>query len=306
MKVLSIIVTYNGIKWIDKCLNSLVNSTLPVDIVVIDNCSIDGTPDFIQSKYPTVRLIKNDVNLYFGKANNLGLRIALNEDYDYAFLLNQDAYIEEKTLEHLVTLHYGNKDYGILSPFHLNWDGSKVDHYFLQMANPNDCPDFLSDIILNKQRLLYEFKFIHAACWLISKNCMASIGGFDPLFKHYGEDNDYVNRAKLKGFKVGICPHVKIFHSGYYDTSEKLPSEDQRYYLVKIQTLLELKTPQNSILGNYIYFVKSQLDKFTTLLLKRKFRNAFYIIKILFFSIRKVDEIIKSRKETKKQYAFIQ
>lgn len=97
-RVLAIIVSYNFVGWMKRCLGSLRCSELPVDVVVIDNFSTDDTVQMIKKNYPEVRLICSNENLGFGRANNIGLRIALEENYDAAFLLNQDAWVEKKRL----------------------------------------------------------------------------------------------------------------------------------------------------------------------------------------------------------------
>ena len=56
MKILTIIVAYNGLQWYDRCLGSLQHSTIPVDIMVIDNASQDGSADWIAEHYPEINL----------------------------------------------------------------------------------------------------------------------------------------------------------------------------------------------------------------------------------------------------------
>ena len=59
---------------------------------------------------------------------------------------------------------------------------------------------------------VYEIKFVNAAAWLISRNCIETVGGFNPLFFLYGEDNDYLTRVKYHKFKVGVYPDANIYH----------------------------------------------------------------------------------------------
>ena len=89
-------------KWIDKCINSVLNSTLYAKIILIDNGSTDGTLEYISNNFPQAIILPNQKNLGFGKANNLGIEYALSHNCDYVYLLNQDAWIEENTLEILV------------------------------------------------------------------------------------------------------------------------------------------------------------------------------------------------------------
>ena len=87
MKVFVIVVIYNGFKnnWIQKCFDSIINSTLPCQIVAIDNNSSDESVAFIKSNYSNVHLIENKENKGFGGANNQGLKYHLNQFCLYSF-----------------------------------------------------------------------------------------------------------------------------------------------------------------------------------------------------------------------------
>ena len=97
-RVLVIVVTYNGMKWLDRCLGSVEGA----DVFVVDNDSTDGSADYIQGHFPQVKLIRSAENHGFSKANNLGFEYALKKGYDYVYLLNQDAWLEAGALETLV------------------------------------------------------------------------------------------------------------------------------------------------------------------------------------------------------------
>ena len=143
MKILTIIVSYNFEKWIERCLGSLKASSHPTDIIVIDNCSNDRTVEIIKTQYTYVRLIENHANLGFGKANNIGMQLALKEGYDAVFLLNQDAWIGSDTLATLAEQSVKHPEFGILSPVHLNGSGEELDKGFAsyaQLASINNLP----------------------------------------------------------------------------------------------------------------------------------------------------------------------
>ncbi len=126
-KVFVIVVTYNGKQWYDRCLGSLRQSEIPVQTVVIDNASNDGTVEYIRENYPEIHLIASNTNLGFGQGNNKGMRYALENDADYVFLLNQDAWIEPDTISKLLFVHKENPQYGILSPMHVNADKTSIE-----------------------------------------------------------------------------------------------------------------------------------------------------------------------------------
>lgn len=244
IKVFAIIVTYNGLTWIDKCISSLYASTLPLEILVIDNASTDLTVENIEKKFPKVCIIRQDLNHGFGQANNIGLRKAYDMGADYVFLLNQDAWIESNTIENLVKIAEENKTFGILSPIHLNGSGSALDYNFSKYISPEKCKNLYSDIYTgNIKKTPYEALFVNAAAWLISRNCLATVGGFNPLFFHYGEDDNYVHRLNFHGFKLGVVATTRIFHdrenqeiSTYFADNEKILT---RYLLIKYCNPLE-------------------------------------------------------------------
>jgi len=214
LKIYSIVVTYNGSKFIKDCFGSLINSkVINHSILAIDNGSNDDTVSLIRKYFPQVEIIENGKNLGFGKANNIGLKKALNDNADYVFLLNQDAWLEGvDTLDKLIDLHQKNQDYGIISPIHLNKSG-KIDEGFLNYISRDKNSLFLSNISEMPGNInLYSCNGINAAAWLISKQCLEKIGGFMPLFYHYAEDDNYCQRVLKSGLKIGFASGIIIIH----------------------------------------------------------------------------------------------
>ena len=188
MKIFAVIVTYNGMQhdWIGKCLKSLEQSTMPVTAIVVDNNSTDGTREYVPEHFPDAVWFPQEKNLGFGQANNLGIKYALDNGADYILLLNQDATIHPDALRLLTDASDGES---LLSPVHLNGDGTKLDEMFRISIKPKDGMLF-SDLLLNKKlEKSYETGEICAACWLLPADVVRKIGGFNPLFFHYGEDN---------------------------------------------------------------------------------------------------------------------
>lgn len=213
-KILTIIVTYNGLKWINKCIDSIRLSSLQADIYVVDNGSKDDTVIALK-KYTDIFIYENKTNLGFGQANNIGMQYALNNGYDYVFLLNQDTWIEKNTIEILCRIAKKNGDYGILSPMHYFSDEKSLEYFFSSRLAPFYCKNILSDFIVNgveNMNDVYSLNFINAAAWFIPIKILKKIGGFSPLFFHYGEDNNFCHRVLFHNFKIGIVPKTKIYH----------------------------------------------------------------------------------------------
>lgn len=234
-KTLIIIVTYNGMKWIDKCLSSVFQSQHPVDCIVIDNASSDNTAQYISENYPTALLIQSNLNLGFGKANNIGIQYAIENNYDYVYLLNQDAWLNTDTISVLIDMSKQQPSYGILSPMQISAGGS-LDYNF-RFCCPKDIKSTNTDSI-------YSVDFVMAAHWLITKKCLRTVGGFSPSFPHYGEDHNYIHRAIFHGFKIGIVPHAEAVHDREYRAKKKDIIIRQNYLL----SIVHISNPLRNML----------------------------------------------------------
>lgn len=211
-KIFVIVVTYKGKQWYDRCFTSLRESTIPVQTIVVDNASDDGTVEYIREHYPEIHLMVSKENLGFGRGNNLALKYAYERNCDYVFLLNQDAWLEDKdAIKKLVDISEKHPDFGIISPMHLSADKKR-----LNMAigyNDRNClKRMLSDLYCGTMKDIYETDYVNAAGWLLPRKTLSTMGGFDPLIFHYGEDDDYLNRARYHGLKIGVCPGAIIVH----------------------------------------------------------------------------------------------
>lgn len=212
--VFVIIVTYKGHQWYERCFTSLRDSEYPVQTIVIDNASNDGTVEYIREHFPEIHLIESKENLGFGRANNIGMRYALDHGCDYVFLLNQDAWVESNTLGELVRIAEKYPEYGILGPVQVNAEKTRVLNGVIQfLINPKNVNHKLfSDLLLGIKDEVYPVAEINAAAWLLPRNTLELVGGFDPIFLHYGEDWNYLSRVLYHGFKVGLVPHLQVVH----------------------------------------------------------------------------------------------
>ena len=292
-RILTIVVTYNGMKWLDRCLGSVALSKEPSDVFVVDNCSTDGTPEYISEHFPQARLHVSSVNLGFGKANNLGMKYALKAGYEYVYLLNQDAWVEETTFETLISIHKKYPEYGVLSPIQIQADKTRMDRKFLNnVAYRTLGSSLIEDLYFGKTKEIYEVKDVMAAHWLISRDCLLKTGCFSPTFRHYGEDDNYLDRAIFHGFKVGIIPATKAVH----DRADRKDTIASLSYRCNTMGLVELSKITSKINWKKIIFKYAQYTYNYGM-----FRHYKYML-IHLFKLRK---ILKTREESKKQGAFL-
>ena len=240
MKLLVVIVTYNAMQWAERCFDSLRKSTFVPDVFVVDNGSTDGTQAYIQQNYPEVRFIQSKENLGFGKANNMGMQYALDNDYNYVYLLNQDAWVMPNTFEKLIEVSQKHPEYGILSPFQMNADMKHIDVKFIKGAcSWKSNPDIFNDLYNQTMNDIYSVSSVMAAHWFITSDCLKKVGGFSPSFPHYGEDDNYMERAKFYGFIIGIVPSLCVVH----DRGWRKDPPEKRIYMGYIYSIKNMSSP---------------------------------------------------------------
>ena len=208
MTIYTIIVTYNGRKWVDFCLGSLRKSSVQTIPLIIDNCSKDDTLAYIRAQYPEAIIFPQKKNLGFGQANNVGLRYALAHNADYVLLLNQDAAIAPNTIELMLAESDGKS---LMTPIHMNGNGTRLDKHFRE-GTLAKCNALLDDIFAGTMLNSYECGEVCAACWLLPRKIIEEIGGFNPLFFHYSEDNNYYQRLVYHHINVLLVPKARMYH----------------------------------------------------------------------------------------------
>lgn len=296
-----IVVTYNGAAWVQQCFSSLHNSTVPVNVIAVDNASTDDTLTLLQYNFPGVFLIETGANLGFGKANNIGIRQALAANADYILLLNQDAWVQPGCIASLVGTLSENPLIGIVSPVHLNAAGDDLEAHFKGYVNTQDCPGFLTDAYFGRQQGSYTARFINAAAWMLPRQTVERVGGFDPLFPHYGEDDDYIERLHYAGLQLVVNSKAFVHHDakGLTDTADK----NARRLI--IHHLVNLKKVSNTYRSNWLNFIKSEWDAQTTMLLFRRFKAFWWRARTGSGMFGYYNKIKKAREQSKKPGAFL-
>jgi len=300
-KIFAIIITYNGLHWIDKCLKSLTDSTVPVSIIVIDNGSTDGTSEFVQQHHSEVKFIQSAVNLGFAKANNIGIKQAYDAGADYVFLLNQDAWVEKDSIEKLISTFDRFPDAGIVSPVHLNGKGTDLDFGFKSYLSQNNTADFVSDMYFGNLKAAYETKFVNAAAWMLNRGCIEKVGGFDTsIFYHYGEDDNYSQRVVFHGFKIYICSKATVCHDREQRNGEKTKEFRDKESEIEFRIYYGNVLIADKIVEDKLLYLQSQLTFTYLLLFKFKFEKLKKSRKRIKTEIELINNIKQSRVLNKK------
>lgn len=199
--VAAIVLSWNGRRWVDRCLTSLAATAYPsLTIHVVDNGSRDGTPEGIAARFPGVRLIRRARNLGFAAGNNVGIRAALAAGAEYVALLNQDTWVESGWLTPLVNAIEADHGIGIVSPAQLAYDGDDDDPGFARVLE--GVPD----------GAVREVPSAPGAALIIRREVLQAVGLFDPVYFAYFEEVDLCRRARAHGFRTVVVPAGRIHH----------------------------------------------------------------------------------------------
>ncbi len=276
-------------------MNSIEQFEPGNDVLVVDNDSSDATLSLIPES-PNIIIKKNEKNIGFGKANNLGFKFALERNYDFVFLINQDAYLVEALTEKLASLISDEDNIGIVSPIQMNVTGKSVevnfDKFCYQQSFYNK---IVSDLIIHGyKKKYYPVEFIQAAAWFIPISTLNIIGGFDPIFFHYGEDNNYTQRVRFAGLSVVIHTESRICHDSNI-LNTHYPKNYNPYHLNRLKSNFYIEHA-NVLFQTDFDKINAQLSiefrKLFVSLLKLRINKTIGVVKYIFFILNAKSSLV--------------
>ena len=216
MNISVIIVSYNTADLIAACLESVMASQkVDVEVFVVDNASKDASVEIVRKQFPEVKVIANDTNLGFGRANNQALRESSGQ---YVIFLNPDTTVEPESFFAMVTFMQDHPKVGLAGPRVQNPDGSRQDSVSFRYPGHRFGAADLG-------ALPGEIACVLGACQIASAKLLKEIGGFDEDFFLYGEDQDLCLRIRKRGFEIGFIDSAVIMHHGGQSERATLPAE---------------------------------------------------------------------------------
>ncbi len=234
-----IIVTFNGQRVIKKCLSTLLESAAWLNnIIIVDNHSTDNTLEILETFGDKIKVVPLEKNLGFGRANNIGIIEALKLDSDYFLLLNQDVYFDATNLPKFLERSTKSlvKNIGVFCPIHVDQSQEQLDYNFKTFLFKNNASSLIDAYFLNSLDSERSFKidFANAAIWLLPLRTIEVVGGFDPMFFHYGEDRNYANRMRHNNLSIHVIPNTYAIHDRQQeDGSYKKENLAQFQFLVE-------------------------------------------------------------------------
>lgn len=219
-----------------ECVRALRAMTAPaaLDILVIDNGSNDGSAERMRRGLPAdVELLALPQNIGFGPGNNVGLRQALEDEYDYALLINNDAFPASDMLDRLLAAAEGSialvspKIFYESRPNILWFAGASRKRHTLDIAGTGrgqpDGPEWAAD---------RDADYLLGTCLLVNLAAVANVGLFDERYFMYFEDLDWSIRLQRAGYRLRLAAGAHLYHR-VATSSGGLESPARRYHLAR-------------------------------------------------------------------------
>jgi GT2 family glycosyltransferase len=247
MRFSIIIVTYNGLHYLQPCLTSLIPQLTPDwEVVIVDNASTDGTAEFVESlDNPAICHVLLATNTGFASANNRGCEVAVG---DYLFLLNNDTVVGAGTLGALEESVAHFPEFQIFACRMVRTLDGRVDNMGIRLTRllrASQIGTGSADAWLTAREVFGA----SGGAMLVRRSVIMDVGLFDPVFFAYHEDVDFALRARLAGYRCLYVPQAIVHHKGGGTSSSDAPL--YRYYIQRNMELAILKNVPRRVLWKY-------------------------------------------------------
>lgn len=284
-----IILNYNGKKWLEKFLPSVIQHTPTAlaTIWVADNASTDGSVDFIKNNFKTVNTISFKENLGFAEGYNQAIK---NLPCQYVLLLNSDVEVTENWIQPLYNAIKNDRSLAACQPKLLNYNakdtfeyagaaGGLIDKYGYPFCRGRIFDHMEKDVGQYDDEI--EIFWASGACMLVNRSLFITAGGFDKDFFAHMEEIDLCWRLKNLGYKIKYIPTSTIYHVGGGTLQTQNPEKTFLNY--RNNRLLLLKNLRKGTIFR-VNLVRNFLDlvSFIMELFKLNFKDAWAIIRAHF------------------------
>jgi GT2 family glycosyltransferase len=233
-----IVVSYEARQDLRACLASLGAGALPLEIVVVDNASTDGSAAMVRAEFPEARLLEPGRNVGFACASNLGLRATRAP---YVLFLNPDAELGRGSVEALVRILDGRPDVAALGPRTRHRDGTIQVSFGAALTPLGEWRQrrLVAGVRARRRESLARAEamaarecepgWLSASCLLARREALDAVGGFDEGFFLYEEDVDLCVRLRRAGWRLLFTPATEVVH-GLGRSMERAPGRSRLEY----------------------------------------------------------------------------
>ncbi len=240
-----IVVNWNTRDLLARCLRSLYDAAegLTLEVIVVDNASQDGSVEMVRERFPQVRLVENDENVGFARANNQAMPFATGR---YLLLFNSDAVATPGAIRALVSLADSEPRAGVVGAQLLNPDGTFQASY---TPFPTLWQEFLILTGLGRAMLGDHYPSrgpeeergaqivdrVEGACMLVRREAYEQVGGLDERYFMYAEEVDWCYAMNKAGWQVWYQPAAKVIHFGGGSSRHRRPQREGDLYQSRVR-----------------------------------------------------------------------
>ncbi len=305
-KVAVIVLNYNGMQFLEKCFDSLMNTVYPeVQLIMYDNNSSDESVSFVKNKYPHVKIVRSFINGGYSRAYNEAIQ---HTDAPYAVFLNNDVEVDPNWIGPLVDAVESDEKVAALQPKLLWLLDKKRFEYAGSAGGEMDIYGFpflrgrlFSTIEFDNGQYDTEKEIFWAsgAALFIRTDVFRLCEGLDETFVHHMEEIDMCWRIHLLGYKIKVIPESIVYHFGgatiVSDSFKKMYWNHRNSMFMLIKNL----GPQNFsriLFRHYLFDVMAVSQSVVSL----KFKRGIAIFYAYLWLIINLPLILKKRVEVQK------
>jgi GT2 family glycosyltransferase len=251
-----VVVSWNTRELLATCLKRVYEtvSEPAFEVIVVDNGSEDDSAAMVKAEFPGVRLLENEENLGFARANNQALALSRGR---YALLLNSDTEVLDRALEDMVAFMDAHPTAGAVGARLLNADGT---FQFSHADFPTLWHEFLMLSVLGRLVLGQHYPshgpevtrgpqvvdYVGGACLMVRREALEQVGGLDEGFFMYAEETDWCYRMKDAGWEVWYLPSASITHLGGGSSRQRPSRMEAELYRSRVRFFEKHRGPRSA------------------------------------------------------------
>lgn len=237
-KISIILITRNSKSVLFDCLKALDNNDAitasnNAQWIIVDNDSSDGSIDEVLKLYPQTTVIKNKENVGFAKAANQGLNAAEN---DFLLYINTDTEIKKEAISKLYNKIVSDKNIAVIGPRLLRKNNTIQKSVYPEATLYTELFKPIIKLYVSIKENFYKVgncytvNSLRGACFIINKEYMKQVGGFDERYFFYLEETDLFRQLKLIGKKICYLPESEVYHYGGLGSDDKMTFNKKKMY----------------------------------------------------------------------------
>ena len=237
-KLSIVLITRNSKSVLFDCLKALNNNDEITALknsqwIIVDNDSNDGSIEEVLKLYPQTQVIKNKDNVGFAKAANQGFKIAEN---DFILYINTDTEIKKDAISKLYNKIISDKNIAVIGPRLLRKNNTIQKSVYPEATLYTEIFKPIVKLIVSvkenfyKSGKCYTVNSLRGACFIINKEYMKQVGGFDERYFFYLEETDLFRQLKLIGKKICYLPESEVYHYGGLGSDDKMTFNKKKMY----------------------------------------------------------------------------